>query len=71
MREHVHAHPCSFCKLNVTFFNDLHGNKLEIIASKFYCIYTFGNNFNNALHTILMHGSAAPSISKKLCDELL
>lgn len=48
------------------FFNDLHSNKLEIVASKFYCIYTFGNNFNSALHTILMHGSAAPSISKKL-----
>lgn len=52
------------------FFNDLHDNKLEIVASKFYYIYTFWNNFNDALYMILMHGSAAPNISRKFCDEL-
>lgn len=46
---HVHAHQCSFCKLNVMFSNDLHDNKLEIVPSKFYYIYTFWNNFNDAL----------------------
>jgi len=65
----VHAHPCSFCKLKVMVFNDLHDNKLGIVASKFYCTYTFRNIFNDTLHTTLMHGRAAPNISE-ICDEL-
>lgn len=67
---HLHAEPGSFCKRNVTFFNDLDDNKLEIVASKLYCVYTFWNNCNGKLHAILMHESAAPNTSKKLCDEL-
>lgn len=66
---HVLAHPRD--KLNVTFFNDLHDNKLQTVASKFYCVQTFCNNFNDVSNTILMHGSAAPNTCKKLCDELL
>lgn len=67
---HLHAQPGSFCKGNVTFFNDLQDNKLETVASKLHCVYTFWNNCNGTLHVILMHESAAPNTSAELCDEL-
>lgn len=64
------AHLCSFCKLYVMFSNVVRDNKLETAASRFNCIYTFQSNFNDTLHTIVMHGRAAANISLRLGDEL-
>lgn len=66
----MHAHLCSFCKLYVMFFNVLRDNKLETAAQDSIVSIHSEVNFNDTLHTNVMHGRAAANISLRLCDEL-